>query len=167
MKILFALLAAFLMSACQRREAQPEMLDKIYSDLKVTLAEEEKAAEEEKKKIEESEKKFEQYEPNTLELKQVRKANLAAKESYQKHAQMVEFYKIRVEKRRLEDRVTYELAFQKKEAWPDPSEYEGYLQNKKLRNAGLDWKARVPSITDRYSKNPAPVKKTEKKAEAE
>lgn len=164
------LVILFCLFGCKSRIEQPELIDPIYLDLTRLESMHSKTAEEERKQIEDVEHRIESLEPHSLELVQARKELSAVSKKRDRSEQLARFYKIRAEKRKFEDRVTYDEAFRANETWPKPEEFEFYKQNQKLRSVSMNWQSNVPSLINRYSKNKelagsSPKKETPKKEE--
>ena len=147
------LVILFSLTSCKSRIEQPELIDPIYTDLSRLEGIHTKEIEETKKQIEALHKKIEELEPHSLELVQARKELQGINKHHDQAVQLAQFYKIRAEKRKFEDRVTYEEAFRNNEPWPKPEEFEYYKTNQKLRSVSLNWQTNVPSMVNRYSKN--------------
>ncbi len=153
-------------TACSRPMENPELIDPIYLDLKKLTDEYTKKEEEIRKNREESYKKYLSLEANTLDKKLEFRTYSKYEKELAKTENMARYYKIRMERRKIEGKQEYLQSFSKGEPWPKPEEHKAFLINQKLRTASLNWEARVPKLADRYSRNPAKEKKVEKKKES-
>lgn len=154
-------------TACSRPMENPELIDPIYLDLKKLTDEYSKKEEEIRKNREESYKKFLALEANTLDKKLEFRTYSKYEKQLARTSEMAKYYKIRMERRKIEGKKEYLESFSKGEPWPKPEEHKAFLINQKLRTANLNWETRVPKLADRYSRTPAAAKKPEKKKEAE
>lgn len=148
--LIHIILGLFLaLSACKSKEKNPELLDPIYRDLQSTLDQQIKLVEDTEKEIISYTNEIKEMEPNTKELHMARKRMGEAKAKLVKARQMSRYYEIRLERRRVEGRRAYSIAFDNDKEWPDPGEYSAYLANKRLRNSNPQWAARVPKLHSR------------------
>lgn len=150
-------------TACSRPMENPELIDPIYLDLKKLTDEYSKKEAEIRKNREEAYKKFLSLEANTLDKKLEFKNYSKLEKELTKVENMARYYKIRMERRKIEGKQEYLECFSKGEPWPKPEEHKAFLVNQKLRTANLNWAARVPKLADRYSRKPTSDKKAEKK----
>jgi hypothetical protein len=141
---------------CKKEDPNPELLDPIYKDLEKRSSESQKSWDEDIAKIKELREKLEKAEPNTIDKKNVLRDLDKASKSLIQSEQNAKYYKIRLQRRLLVDRLTYKEAFAKDQPWPDPKEYSDYLVNIRLNNVNLNWNARVPKLQSRLeSRSPA------------
>ena len=141
----FCLFILILISlGCRREDPNPELSDPIYLDLLKDLRSLESEKESAEKKIEKATKELAKSAPRTLDKKNAENDLLKAQKTLEKIIQLIEFYKIHSEHRRVEGRAAYKAAFNKGEKWPDPKEGESYFTNKRLRTAPRSWSERVP-----------------------
>ncbi|MCB0364235.1 MAG: hypothetical protein H6624_14045 [Bdellovibrionaceae bacterium] len=110
----------------------------------------EKKLKEETKTQEENLEELELAGSNGMDLKVARKKISSSAKKITYYTQMTNYYRIRAERRRVEGRRAYSIAFDNGESWPDPKEYQLYLVNKRLREAPRSWSVRVPKMTDRF-----------------
>lgn len=153
------MIALFSLTGCKSEDPNPELKDPIYKDLQSLSSEHQKNFEEQKKHREELELSMQKLEVNSLDLKKARldldKTLRVMRDAEQKAL----YYKIRAERRRVEGRLAYKIAFHQGKEWPDPAEYSGYLVNKRVNEINLNWNARVPKLADRTpAHKPAPAK---------
>ena len=106
---------------------------------------------------------LEKSEPNTLDRKQAEKELAQAKVKLLDADQWAHYYKIRVERRRLEDQIAYKKTFDQNTAWPIPGEYADYQLNRRLVESPRNWNLRVPKSASRV---PSAAGKPKAKAEA-
>lgn len=150
--VLLPVLVGFLLqTSCKSENPNPELLDPIYLDLVKLHKNTKKEWEDELKKEPEILKGLSEATPRTREVKAAKKELSAYKKKVIQLEQMTKYYEIRAEHRRLVSRKQYRIAFKKGEAWPNPKDYEYYLQNQKLRAADLNWQSRVPKL---FKNNP-------------
>ena len=152
--------------ACTKPDPIPEERDPIYQDLVKREAEHTKLAEEAAAKVIELRTQLEKAEPNTIEKKDIVRDLAKNTSAKLDHEQWARYYRIRVGRRKMVDRMTYKVAFdtQKDKDWPDAKEYQDYLTNRRLIESPRNWSIRVPKLQDRLAAAAAP-KKEEKKAE--
>lgn len=136
---------------CRSEDPNPELRDPIYQDLKKEAAATEKAYEDAKKAKEAAYLAMVEAPARTIELKDAEKDYWKAVKLVDSLATASKYLSIRAERRRIEARVSYQRAFiaKKEGEWPDKDEYSGYLTNRRLREAPLNWNKRVPKLQDR------------------
>lgn len=163
-RLLICLLTVAAFVGCRSEDPNPEIRDPIYQALVKELAEAEKALEEVKKAKESATKKVEKAPAQTMDLKDAEKEYWKAEKQLDGLITAVSYLKIRTERRRIESRLMYRKAFKegKESEWPDPGEYQGYLTNKRLREASLNWSRRVPKLQDRVLSSIAAPKEAPK-----
>jgi hypothetical protein len=124
----------------------PESLDPIYSDLIAQSAAATAKAESQKKKIAELEETISGLDNRDPALKRtiVEKQNL--ERGLIQIEQDAKYFEIRANQRRQYDKEAYLKAFREQQPWPDPSEFEEYQTQKKLRHTSRDWSERVPKL---------------------
>lgn len=165
---LLVLICALVVVGCKQRIADPENRDPIYRDLRDTLKSTQDELEKEKKNREALEKDLARSEPRTTEQFVARKDLAKSIEKLQKLEQMARYFTIRVERRSLEAKQSYEKAFQANQEWPPPQEFEIYKSAKALKSASSNWDSRVSKLHDRIPQPVDPKKKAkEKPKEAE
>jgi len=131
---------------CKKENPNPELLDPIYLDLVKDHGEKLKELETERKSTEGLIKDLNKALPRTSGLKNAKKAISKNLKNMTRLEQLVKYYEIRKEHRRLLARKNYRIAFHKGEVWPDPSEKEAYFTNKRLKSADMNWQSRVPKL---------------------
>lgn len=153
MRCSIAILALLIsLVGCTKEHPNPEQLDPIFKDLETRAAEHKKAHEEAKVNLEALREEEQKTAPNTIELKDVRREIAKTRKQILDNDQWARYYQIRAERRKIEGRIAYKKAFAKGEQWPPPGEYSDYLVNIRLRQAPLNWNARVPKLQDRLIK---------------
>jgi len=165
--LVFLVMFFFVVTGCKKEEPYPELKDPIYKDLRGQTKKYEKLIKDEEKNLHDLVKARPQYAARTLELKLNRKARISSKHKIEKYKQKLEYYKIRTERRRVEGRRAYKIAFRHDKPWPDPKEYKLYEVHKRLVEAPLNWNYRVPKL---YKGNPNfkdPAKFAKKESEKE
>lgn len=149
-----------LLSACRKEDPNPENLDPIYADLVKRNASDESELNEEKKKLLKAKDDVSVALPNTIDLKNALRDKAHAEQAIARLEQKIRFSKIRIERRRVEDKLNYHEAFVANKEWPDKAEYQNYLTNMRLLEAPRNWDAHLPKLFARK-----PAAKEEKKAE--
>lgn len=134
---------------CSKENPNPELMDPIYKDLHGRSEDLKKSLGEAEKEIEDLKKALLKAEPHTLEKKNIERDLASAQKLLVADRQRQRYFEIRAERRKLQGRVEYKKAFARGEEWPKPSEYSDYQVNNRLREATLNWNARVPKLQDR------------------
>ncbi|MCH2532982.1 MAG: hypothetical protein MK008_00910 [Bdellovibrionales bacterium] len=142
--ILFLLFLSII--GCKSKNPNPEFLDPIFLDYQSQYKEFSKEAESLPKQIESAQEELKEAAPRSTEKVVARRALKKLKSQHETAKQKAEYFKIRMEKRRIHSKIAYEKAFYNDEPWPDPKEYKAYQQNKKLRSANMNWNSRVPKL---------------------
>lgn len=132
---------------CRKEEPNPELIDPIYSDLSKDLAGAKAAKEEAEKAVEAAEKALMKAPTRTIERRNAEEDIQKTQDKLNKITQLVEYYEIRVERRKFEARRDYKIAFAAEKSWPDPREFEAYKTNKRLVQASKNWSDRVPKFS--------------------
>jgi hypothetical protein len=169
LKTIALLLLIILTASCDKPIQNPETIDPIFSDLELERKSAAAAADTEKAAIADLEKDINSAPPRDPGKKKAMRDREARLKNLVQLKQKALYFEIRLEQRRRFDEIDYLKAYEKKEPWPNPTEFPEYKSSKKLETASRNWEERVPK-TDRYSKKHegAPgAKKEEKKAEGE
>jgi len=155
------------LSACRSEDPNPELRDPIYKALTDELGAAEKGLEAAKVTKIQKYKELGQAEDRSIEKKNLEKEYWQAVKQVDSLNTAVNYLKIRSKRRRVETRRSYREAFKanKEDSWPDPSEYSGYLTNRRLREASLNWSRRVPKLRDRMPSSDETSKAQEKPKE--
>lgn len=168
MRFTLVLFIATLICGCKSEDPEPQLRDPIFKVLSDQASQAKSAYDSQIKKVEDAAKALEKTDANTLDrklaIRDLASSTLAAK----RLAQDMEYYRIRAERRRLEARKSYKIAFNKDQDWPNPAEFEAYQASKRLREAPRSWDHRVPKLNDRILAawpKVDPKKKKEKKEE--
>lgn len=132
-------------SGCKSPDPNPEIGDRIYSDLQGELRAAEAAVEENNGKLEAARKSLETSRPRTPELRQAKDDINKFSSAIARAEEMVEYYKIRVARRYAQVRHDYKVAFHGNKPWPQLKEWENYVTNKKLVTAPRNWSERLAS----------------------
>lgn len=154
MRILFPIFLLFSFG-CQKPDPNPELSDKIYSDMKAELANAEVQIAELEKKRDEMEKDMKNARPQTGDYKRAQKYYFQYLNSLNKYKQQVLYWKIRIAQRKSFTQAEYLKAFEKKQPWPDPKEYDAYMGRKKLRLAKIEWDYKQRITQSKESRQPA------------
>ena len=140
------LIVTLVLFGCKKEEPNPELLDPIYKDLKAEAKKYNSQLKEEEANLEAILEDRENLKPRTIELVANRRDEKKTRGKILQFKQKAKYYEIRSERRRVEARRDYKIAFRKNEAWPNPQEYENYQTYKRLRDAPLNWGYRVPKL---------------------
>ncbi|HAG91830.1 MAG TPA: hypothetical protein DCL41_08160 [Bdellovibrionales bacterium] len=169
LKLLFGVILLFSIGGCRSEDPNPEVRDPLYKAIKDELAGAEKGLEDAKKAKEEAYKRMNETEPRTIDKRNAEKEYWKAVKQVDSLTTAVAYLKIRVERRRVETRAAYRKAFKahKEEEWPNPSEYSGYLTNRRLREVNLNWSRRVPKLKDRLPSSQGEAKPAKKAENSE
>lgn len=151
---------------CKSEEPNPELRDPIYKFLLEKQSQLKSALEGEIKKVEEAEIALEKTDPLTPERKAAIRDLQLAKKRRDRMVQEKLYLDIRAERRRVEGRRDYKIAFHADKPWPDPAEFEHFQTNMRLRTAPRQWDARVPKLQDRILKAWPPPSAVAKKEAA-
>jgi len=144
---------------CRQEDANPELSDPIYLDLVKELNTLKSTKEDIEKKIIAAEKELSKSAPRTIDRKNAENELKRQLTQLGVIDQQHEYYKIRTERRRVEGRRSYRIAFEKKEEWPDPKEFDAYKTNKKLYYASKNWNERVPKTNHNQKQYDLPPEK--------
>ena len=164
-KLIFVFLAFLLATSCKKADPNPEKRDPIYSDLLSKEKEQKEIKESAKADIETETRALKLAAPRGPDKKIALKALNKAKKAYKQSEQMERYYKIRAERRRVEGRRSYTIAFQKGEHWPDPKEFKEYKKHLQMVNIDKNWQSRVPKLFKNNPNYTPPQLAEEEKAE--
>ena len=137
------------LGGCKQALPNPEESDPIYKDLEARAGLHAKDFDETKVKLTEAIAAKEKAEANSIEKREVEKDLAKLRVKYQDAEQWAHYYKIRVERRKIEDRITYRKAFAADAPWPTPGEYADYQVNRRLVESPRNWNLRVPRAASR------------------
>lgn len=149
------------LSGCEKEDPNPELRDPIWKDLSEQAAHYEKQKEENKAKLKELREKLQKVEPNSMDLKDVRRDLAKTEKALLGAEQLSRYYRIRADRRKVEDKISAREALAQGKEWPDKREYSDYLVNKRLHEISLNWNSRVPKLQDRLVRKPAKAEKAE------
>jgi hypothetical protein len=158
------LISVAVLSGCKQPIANPELADPIYQDLQTRATAHAKDFDEVKAKIPSLAEALQKAEPNTIDKKDAEKELAKAKVKLLDSEQWARYYRIRVERRRVEDHIAYQKAFAADQPWPPPGEFADYQLNRRLVESPRNWNLRVPKMASRL---PSGEGKPKAKAEAE
>jgi hypothetical protein len=162
LQLLFFMILLFpLLTGCRKEDPNPEMLDPIYSDLSKRQKDAEGTLEEEKKKLAKAQEDMAAALPNTIDLQNAIRDRDHSQHAIDEIQQKIHYLTIRTERRRVEDKYNYHLAFQANKDWPDKREYDEYLTNQRLEEAPRNWDAHIPKLSDRKPAAATPPPKKE------
>jgi hypothetical protein len=141
---LFLGILALSLMACKSENKNPEMMDQIYLDILKDKQAHQALLDESLKKMEQLEKDLGKTEPNTMDRRMAIDSLRQEKEVQVRNLQMIEYYDLRAQRRKVYGRAAYKRAFYNGKDWPDPKEFSAYLTNKRLKNVSANWSDRVP-----------------------
>ncbi len=154
-----AFIAILSLTACEKEDPNPELRDPIWQDLSKRAADYEKQRDESKAKLAGLRERLEKVEPNSMDLKDVRRDMAKTEKALLGQEQLARYYKIRADRRKVVDKITAREARASNKEWPDKAEYSDYLVNSRLRETSMNWNARVPKLQDRLVRKPAKAEK--------
>jgi hypothetical protein len=148
---LVLLINAMLLLGCSKPDPNPELKDPIYKDIEANLKASSKLLVDTEKKLEVLLQESSGYGPRTKEkMVNLRDIN-KQKKIIENLKQSVAYLQIRLDRRKIQTHIDYSAAYSKKQAWPDPKEFENYKAVKKLKEAPRSWDARVPKLKSEKS----------------
>ncbi|MGE0529233.1 MAG: hypothetical protein AB7G93_02205 [Bdellovibrionales bacterium] len=145
------LCAVLVLIGCEKEDPTPHLRDPIYKNLAERHAQHAKAYEESVEKLKSLREALAKTEPHTIEVKDLRRDIQRLEKQVVQDRQWARYYDIRSRRRIVVDRITYRKALESGKPWPDPSEYSGYLVNRRLIEINRNWNARVPKLQDRLT----------------
>ena len=137
--ILILPILAFFLAGCHREDPSPELRDPIYQDLLHDLQGKTQARDDAQKKINSLEIALKHDPPRSIDRSNDKMALKREQNLYQKLVQDVAYAKIRTDRRKVEGRRAYRIAFLEGKPWPSPKEYQQYLRSKHLASVAKDW----------------------------
>jgi hypothetical protein len=141
-KVILFLLFTLLLAACEKPNPEPEKLDPIYSAIEKEIKEAESAISSTETMLKEAQDTFDKAVPQTGQIKFARKRLYEAKAQLEKQKQMKRYLELRLKSRLDWDRSQYLKAYNKKEVWPKPEEWDQYQAQKALEGASKQWSNR-------------------------
>jgi len=123
---------ALLLSGCDKPNPNPELLDPVYADLSKKAEEIKKQAEAAKAAVVDAQKEADAAVPQTRQIEYATKRLNEAKIKLLRAEQIARYYEIRTESRVATDKAEYSKAFSQKKPWPDPAEYQQFLDSERL-----------------------------------
>lgn len=139
MKYTLLLLIFLTLLACEKPNPTPETSDPVYQDMQAELNSAESALKSAEKELEGFKLEVKKVIPQSSQLGAARERMYQAEARTIKTAQMIEYWKIKIESRRREARKSYLQAWKEKKPWPDPTEFREYSLQKKLQSAPQVW----------------------------
>lgn len=137
----------FIASGCEKKNEFPELLDPIYNDLQDRYNEARTQAIDSAKNIDVLKKINESSQTSSSDIKLNNKEILKTQRELVKQKQAELYYKIRLERRKLLARQSYDLAYSQHKPWPNQDEYKLYMVNQRLKEAPRDWSKHLPRST--------------------
>lgn len=147
----FLILVLGSITGCKKELENPELLDPIYQDLLSEKKNLEKSLVDEQKKLTELLLAAKSIKPRSVERKVSLREIKKSRETIDSIRNILKYSEIRAERRRVESRKSYRIAFSKSMDWPSKGEFEAYKTGKRLKSAPLNWNARVPKL---HARNP-------------
>ncbi len=157
LRITTLLIFSLFFIACDKPNPEPEKIDPIYADIQARLGAVTSQIKSAEKDLEDNKKEFEKVVPQTGQIKFAQKRVDDSDAALKKLQQMQLYWELKLKTRKNWAREQYLKAYNKKEAWPDPKEYEEYIAQKKLEEAPTTWDAK--KRVSEYSKPPPAPKK--------
>ncbi len=151
------LLVVFIVG-CEKEDPNPELRDPIWKDLSERAASYEKQRDEARAKLKGLREKIEKIEPNTMDMKDIKRDLAKTEKALLGAEQLAKYYRVRTERRKVEDKIAARNAAAEGKEWPDKHEYSDYLVNKRVHEISLNWNTRVPKLQDRLVRKPAKEK---------
>ncbi len=156
-----AFMIVITLSGCEKEDPNPELRDPIWKDLSERAVHYEKQRDENKAKLKTLRESLEKTEPNTMDMKDVRRGIAKTEKALLGAEQLSRYYRIRAERRRVEDKISAREARSQGKEWPDKAEYSEYLVNRRVHEINLNWNSRIPKLQDRLVRKPAKAEKAE------
>ncbi len=145
--VCLVILMSFLVLGCRKEEPNPEIMDPVYLDLAKDLVAAKVAKEESEKALDGFRKTLVKTQTRTIERRNAEENIQKEEDKLTRLNQAVEFFEIRTERRKVETRRAYKIAFAADQPWPDPKEASAYQLNKKMSQASKNWSDRVPKFS--------------------
>lgn len=156
LRLVFLLIFSLIFMACDKPNPEPEKLDPIYADIQTKAGSYTSQIKTAEKNFEDAKKELEKVAPQTGQIKFAQKRVDDADAALRKLQQMQMYWELKLKSREKWAREQYMKAYNKKEAWPNPEEYQEYLSQKKLEEAPSNWDAKKRVLE--YNNPPAPKK---------
>ena len=150
-KLLIIIFLGLSVVSCKKELPNPELLDPIYKDLLSETKSVRSELKDSKANLETLLKERETVKVRTLAKTVNQRDTIKTRKNILRLKQRLKYLEIRTERRRVETRRSYKIAFSKGEAWPDKEEYKHYRTNRRLRAAPRNWNSRVPKL---HARNP-------------
>lgn len=162
LSVLF-LLSGFLLLGCNKPDPNPELRDPIYLDIQKELADTQKAIEAEKANLAEHKKNLGLVVPQSGQIKYAQKRYYDSEAVINKLKQQLTYWQIHLETRKKVAREDYFSAYKLDKHWPDPKEYQEYLQIKRLEKIPKTWsvKNRMNELNIHMPKKPGSGSKSD------
>lgn len=159
-RVICILSALMALMGCNKPDPNPELKDPIYADLNNLKTSAQQAVLAEKKALEGFEQELKDVVPQTGQIKYAQKRVNESREKINRLEQEAKFYELKVESRKREASIAYQLAFRKGESWPDPKEFAAYEAQKRIREGAKTWdsRKRVKAYADSMAKPTLPDK---------
>lgn len=151
MKKLVFLVFLGVLSACNKPDPNPELKDPISQDIQSNIKSIEAQLATERKNLADAEGEIKKAVPQTGQIKFARKHYFDVKARMEKLEQELRYYRLREESRKYEARADYLKAFDKKEAWPSPEEFENYKIAESARKKSRNWSVKERILKENSS----------------
>lgn len=166
LNLLILLLSLTCITSCKSEDQEPELHDQVYQQLLKEKKDSEKDLEEAQKSREETLRDMASTKLDHLDMirlqKQLKKIDIAIA----KITQQSRYLKIKADRRRVESRKAYKVAFLADKDWNTKKDYESYETHRRLLAVDLNWDKRVPKLFQN-SPNFQPKKKEQAKKKEE
>ncbi len=155
---------------CEKPMPDPERIDPIYDDLEKDLKKVNGAVDELEAAVVTAKKDMDEAGPRNIMRKRLTREFYEKRKLLEKVRQKAEYQQLLLVKRLHFVRTQYLKAYNAKEKWPNPLEFEEYMANKRLRLASRSWAGRVPRLhkpAEELKAQAEAAKKAEKAAASE
>lgn len=142
LKIIGLTLILTVIVSCDKPNAEPERLDPVYFELEKEASAVEAEIKKAEKDLESFEKDAKLVVPQTGQRKFAEKRVFESRNKLERLEQLKKYWELKLESRKKWDREHYLKAYNKKEPWPDPKEFEEYQIQRKLEQAPRNWDAK-------------------------
>ena len=156
-RVLFTILFSILLMGCKEENPTPELSDPIYMDIMTKIQDLKAHVEEHRKQMESWKEVMSHMGPRDPNLRNFMDDHRKILEETKKYKQLLAYYEIRLQRRKITARKKYKQSLSKKTPWPDQEEYEHYKTNIRLREASRNWDDRVPTLSLRYIEKAKPA----------
>lgn len=139
MKKFFIFYFILALTACEKPNPHPELLDPIYSDLQSELAAFTAAEKSAKDDVEKQKLELKKLKPQSPSKNFIQNRIYESERKLNQITQRKTYLEFKIESRVKAARKSYFTAYKQKEKWPDPKEFDEYKLQKKLETAPIIW----------------------------